>query len=65
MIDTGKHVTVHDLTESDRERVLELLLSQQRVVQLLYEKTFPNRPPTPPPEEAPEDFDWLEKILNR
>eukprot|EP00397_Hematodinium_sp_SG-2012_P021790 GEMP01022533.1.p1 GENE.GEMP01022533.1~~GEMP01022533.1.p1 ORF type:complete len:418 (+),score=106.47 GEMP01022533.1:58-1311(+) len=59
-----KHLSVHDLAGADRERVLELLLSQQRVVQLLYNKTFPNRPPTPPPNKQPEDFDWLENMLN-
>jgi len=34
-------VSVHDLSVQDRERVLECLLSQQRVVQLLYSNTFP------------------------
>merc|ERR1719183_805206 len=38
-------MSVHELTPQDRERVLELLLSQQRVVQLLYSKTFPNQLP--------------------
>merc|ERR1711972_86188 len=33
-------MAVDELTTQDRERVLELLLSQQRVVQLLYSKTF-------------------------
>lgn len=61
---SSKDLSVHDLSGEDRERVLELLLSQQRVVQLLYSKTFPNRPPTPPPDEQPEDFEWLEKVLN-
>merc|ERR1719478_559995 len=40
-------MSVHELTTQDRERVLELLLSQQRVVQLLYSKTFPQQPPSP------------------
>jgi len=33
-------VSVHELDAQDRERVLELLLSQQRVVQLLYSGSF-------------------------
>merc|ERR1719498_1472477 len=38
-----------ELTAQDRERVLELLLSQQRVVQLLYSKTFPQQLAGSPP----------------
>lgn len=64
-------VSVHDLSAQDRERVLELLLSQQRVVQLLYSRTFP-QPPIPPPEQdmaasgtipKGDDFSWLGDIL--
>ena len=33
-----------DFTQADRERVLELLLSQERVVSLIYAKTFPINP---------------------
>jgi len=41
-------MSVHELGAQERERVLELLLSQQRVVQLLYSKTFgQNNPPSP------------------
>lgn len=63
----GASVSVHELTSQDRERVLELLLSQQRVVQLLYSKTFPNRPPTPPGNEADgppqDDLAWLSDVM--
>jgi len=38
-------VQLNQLGAADRERVLELLLSQQRVVQLLYTKTFPGQLP--------------------
>merc|ERR1740121_1737606 len=42
------NMSVHELGTQDRERVLELLLSQQRVVQLLYSKTFSQaNPPSP------------------
>ena len=30
-----------DFSPQDRERVMELLLSQERVISLLYSKTFP------------------------
>merc|ERR1711939_1059390 len=63
----GASVSVHELTSQDRERVLELLLSQQRVVQLLYSKTFPNRPPTPPADESAtaqqDDLGWLGDVM--
>lgn len=34
-------MTIDDFTPQDRERTLSLLLSQERVVTLLYAKTFP------------------------
>lgn len=34
-------IPVDEFTQEDRERVLELLLSQERVVSLIYAKTFP------------------------
>eukprot|EP01029_Cantina_marsupialis_P009582 TRINITY_DN22244_c0_g1_i1.p1 TRINITY_DN22244_c0_g1~~TRINITY_DN22244_c0_g1_i1.p1 ORF type:complete len:389 (-),score=91.17 TRINITY_DN22244_c0_g1_i1:133-1299(-) len=38
-------VPLGDFSADDRQRVLELLLSQERVVSLLYRKTFPNAAP--------------------
>ena len=38
---SGDNEDLGDLTQSERERVIELLLSQERVIALLYEKTFP------------------------
>ncbi|KAF4733166.1 hypothetical protein FOZ63_000682, partial [Perkinsus olseni] len=35
--------TVHDLSAVDRERALELLLSQERVVQILHQKVMESR----------------------
>ena len=40
----GAAVGVDDLAHAERERVLELLLSQERVVALLYQRSFPARP---------------------
>ena len=37
----AKPLPVEHFAKADRERVLELLLSQERVVTLLYAKTFP------------------------
>lgn len=72
-------MSVHELTTQDRERVLELLLSQQRVVQLLYSKTFPQQPPSPLVDDPSgmaspadmggskggkdDDFSWLSDII--
>jgi len=65
-------MSVHELTAQDRERVLELLLSQQRVVQLLYSKTLPQHPGTSLVEDSPagptkagkeDDFSWLSDII--
>lgn len=68
-------MSVHELSAQDRERVLELLLSQQRVVQLLYSKTMPTRPLSPGGGFAEDDsvaskmggkeddFSWLSDII--
>lgn len=40
-------IPVEDFTQEDRERVLELLLSQERVVTLLYARAFPMHTTTP------------------
>mmetsp|Transcript_8436 Transcript_8436/g.22534 ORF Transcript_8436/g.22534 Transcript_8436/m.22534 type:complete len:126 (-) Transcript_8436:1485-1862(-) len=37
----GRDVPISEFTVEDRERVMELLLSQERVLLLLYDKTFP------------------------
>ena len=44
----GQEISVGELGVQERERVMELLLSQERVVTLLYERTFPPRPATVP-----------------
>lgn len=31
------------MTEQERERIIEVLMSQERVLTLLYDKTFPPR----------------------
>jgi len=33
-----------NLTKGEREKILEVLFSQERVLTLLYDKTFPPRP---------------------
>ena len=45
---------VGDFGPQERERVMELLLSQERVVTLLYERTFPDRPHELLPAESAE-----------
>ena len=40
----GREVGIGEFGPQERERVMELLLSQERVVTLLYERTFPARP---------------------
>merc|ERR1719410_1713448 len=65
-------LSVNDLSPLERERVLELLLSQQRVVQLLYSKAFPQfqsqqgepqSSSSPKPEAKQDDFSWLSNII--
>lgn len=40
----GSNIPIEDFGQEDRERTLELLLSQERVVTLLYSKVFPMLP---------------------
>jgi len=66
-------MSVHELSAQDRERVLELLLSQQRVVQLLYSKALPQHPGAALLEDSSagpakpggkeDDFSWLSDII--
>lgn len=37
----GDSSEMSELNQQERERVIELLLSQERVIAMLYEKTFP------------------------
>jgi hypothetical protein len=39
--DDGDELPLSEFSSADRERVMELLLSQERVVSLLYSRTFP------------------------
>eukprot|EP00932_Pfiesteria_piscicida_P017714 SRR837773.4590.p1 GENE.SRR837773.4590~~SRR837773.4590.p1 ORF type:complete len:449 (-),score=220.99 SRR837773.4590:25-1344(-) len=71
-------MSARELNDQERERVLDLLMSQQRVVQLLYSKTFAQTmlsPPLPPQEQRSstaeaaeaaegrgEDFAWLARV---
>ena len=41
---SGQDIPLSEFTVADRERVMELLLSQERVISLLYSKTFPIKP---------------------
>jgi hypothetical protein len=38
---TSKKRKTHDITQEEREKIIEVLLSQERVLTLLYDKTFP------------------------
>ena len=49
-----REVGLGDFGPQERERVMELLLSQERVVTLLYERTFPDRPHELLPAESAE-----------
>ena len=35
-----------NLTQNERDKIIEVLLSQERVLTLLYDKTFPPRQPS-------------------
>ncbi|CAD7928681.1 unnamed protein product [Amoebophrya sp. A25] len=65
----ASEISLHELGQPARERVLELLLSQQRVVQLLYDKSFPDRPSTPKEQAEegdtapPDNYKWIEEAV--
>ena len=59
--ENAKNIKLDEFDEKDREHVMELLLSQERVIGLLYAKTFPTRtkPPAtslPPVSNQERDF---------
>jgi len=61
---SSRLIGVDELGPKERERVLELLLSQERVVSLLYDRTFPAPPastgvPSPEREEGEEGGDMV------
>lgn len=54
----------NDLNQHERERVIELMLSQERVIALLYEKTFPMTSPEMQNEQNLHDMQQFEQRLN-
>eukprot|EP00750_Incisomonas_marina_P018427 INCI2945.2.p1 GENE.INCI2945.2~~INCI2945.2.p1 ORF type:complete len:363 (+),score=80.98 INCI2945.2:214-1302(+) len=59
--ENARNIPLNEFDEKDREHVMELLLSQERVIGLLYAKTFPTRtkPPAtslPPVSNQERDF---------
>ena len=40
----GELMDEKNLTQQERDKIIEVLLSQERVLTLLYDKTFPPRP---------------------
>lgn len=44
--ESGTAADERTLTQQEREKIIEVLLSQERVLTLLYDKTFPPRPST-------------------
>ena len=61
---SARLVAVDELGPKERERVLELLLSQERVVALLYERTFTAAPTSSiaePSQEAATDLEGDER----
>ena len=47
----------NELNQHERERVIELMLSQERVISLLYEKTFPMTSTEMPGADGLQDMD--------
>eukprot|EP00742_Colponemidia_sp_Colp-10_P004954 GILJ01005292.1.p1 GENE.GILJ01005292.1~~GILJ01005292.1.p1 ORF type:complete len:587 (+),score=114.12 GILJ01005292.1:124-1884(+) len=52
-----RDIPLDDFSAADRQRVLELLLSQERVLSLLYDKAFPARSMMVTPRYEEQDFD--------
>ena len=55
----------NELNQHERERVIELMLSQERVIALLYEKTFPMTSLEMQNEQDINDMNQLENQLHQ
>ena len=62
-LNAGSGEEEHELNQHERERVIELMLSQERVIALLYEKTFPMTSLEMQNEQDINDMNQLEQQL--